>query len=314
MDSLPDTIVERRLDLTWRMLAALGAPVAASPLTGVPVDPECALLLACRSAKEDTRAAELAVWLAARARRVLAVGRTLTIAMRAGDRAVEDFQAFGATVQALGVTRGWPGVIVQEAVPWRVDIDPSRLDERIGASDLAPKALTTSATHGVRLRLAFGLTSRADALAYLIGTSAERGRREWIGLAALDETTGWGRRSLLAALTDMASSGLVGHRRQGRSHQFAAEPGLLPELGPPPDNWISWPPRLVALFAFEEAARSVAIEPTMTSVMQQRSQLVERLPASEPAFNLAGDPNTMVERFLRWCDSRAARCVADLDQ
>ncbi|MBC7460389.1 MAG: hypothetical protein H7287_03405 [Thermoleophilia bacterium] len=309
-----ENLVERRLDLTWRMLATIGAPVASKPIAGLPVDPECTFLLACYGAEDDARAAELAVWLARHARSILVVGRTMTVAARLGERVVAAFQRCAATMQALGIAGGWAGVVVGDEQPWNIEIDPTRLDYRLGGDGLLPRAFKTSAMHGVRLRMAFGLTSRADALATLIGRSAHVGRHEWIGMAELDDATGWGRRSLLASLTDMAASGLIDQRRQGRSHQFAAAPGLLPELAPAPENWVSWPQRLTELIAVEEAARVVSGAGTMTSVLQQCTSLAKHVSSDAPSFDPAGDPDLLVARFLAWCDQRSAAQVADLDR
>jgi hypothetical protein len=111
----------------------------------------------------------------------------------------------------------------------------------------------------------------------------------------------------------MAASGLIDQRRQGTRHQFAAAPDLLPELSPVPEHWVTWPRRFAELIAIEDAARAVTDASTMTSVLQQRNALADRLPSDAAAFDPVGDPDTLVVRFLEWCDRRSAAHVADLD-
>jgi hypothetical protein len=314
MTSILEAMIERRLNLTWRMLATIGAPVASKPIAVLPADPECTFLLACYGAKDDARSAELSVWLARNARHILSVGRAKTVAKRTSESMRAALEECGATLRKLDVADGWPSGVGRDAQPWNITIDLSRLDERMGRARLSHAVIAASATHGIRLRMAFGLSSRADALAMLIGRSAEeQGRAAWMGLAELDEATGWGRRSLLSALSDMASSGLIKQRTHRGGHQFSASSTLLPELGPAPENWVSWPGRLVQLIAVEDAAQVVTSAQTMTSVLEQCAVLAARLPSDAPTFEPAGDPATLVERFLAWCDERSIAQVADLD-
>lgn len=308
--AIPD-LRERRLDLTWRMFATLGAPARGVVVDSAAVDPECALVLGALGAADDQRLAEITVWFARHARRSLSLTRVRTIAGAFGDRGEQALGALTTLIDGVPELRLWNkrlgssgGVI---APP-----DSRRLDERVGADALSAVVRFAPGALRIRARLALGAGARSDALAaLLVHGRAETGTSAWLTLSELERMTDYGKRHLLDSLPDMALVGVLDHRRTGRTHEFRVAEGVLRELDPVPRSWLAWTPRMAAALALEEAVERVSNEQTLSAVMMSQRELTPHVHELRTKFDApaAGWSDATVGLFIDWASAEHSRLI-----
>lgn len=139
-----------------------------------------------------------------------------------------------------------------------------------------------------------------------------RGRDEgWLTLPQLEEGTGYNKRFLLDALPGMAQAGLLRHRREGRSHEFAAAPLLAEAIGAVPGVWGSWPRKLQALEEIRVSVVALDGSRTMSTAMEE----LRRLSKVDPVFGgyqPPRDPDAIVEMFDKFCLDAARAIVLEV--
>lgn len=303
-------------DLAWRMLATHGAPVAAEPILTWAVDPECTLIATSMCARHDPRCAELALWYGISFHNVLTTQRARRLTQRVGPSAQAALAAFGATARAndLSDLRGWwPKEGVEVSVGWRINFDAGRLTDKLGQPFGAGAALQQAGAITLRTRMAIGPGARAESLAMLLVESAFwRGRDEgWLSLSKLEAGTGYNKRFLLDTLPGMAQAGLLRHRREGRSHEFAAAPLLAEAIGAVARVWGSWPRKLQALEEIRRAVVALDESRTMSTAMDELRRLSKVAPVFE-GYQPPRDPDAVPDVFEAFCLNAARAIVLDV--
>jgi hypothetical protein len=145
------------LDAAWRQWAALGAPVSANAAARAVIDPEALLLLSCTFRESERRLDDVLAWWASAGATLLSVQRVRTLARRYPDSARSGLAAFAAAAVAGGDAR------------WKVLAGTAPHDALVSRGKRAGKPrLTASPALMLRLRAAFGVGVKADALAVLI--------------------------------------------------------------------------------------------------------------------------------------------------
>ncbi len=306
-------ITELRLDLAWRMLATLGAPVHAEPLASTPVDPECAILLGAMSAHDDPRIGEATGWLLRTTSRSLSVARTTALAERFGDESMLGTDFIGTIAANAPNLRQWARAFSSTPDGGAPLGEPTdRLMHRLGADEASTTTLTRPGAYRLRMRMAFGVGARTEALAALVVRrhSASTPEHAWMTVPDLERATSFGARHLLDQLPDMSRAGLLDHARQGRAHRYRARPNTLAMLTPIPTRWIDWPTHVAVLRQLEASMRVLESNPTAAGAMDA-ARLVPTNPDVIPeSFTPHGDPETLPGRLNDWLIASAKQVTS----
>jgi hypothetical protein len=279
-------LTELALDLAWSHWTALGVRgVFAPPETAV--DPEALLPLTARLEESDPRLADEAIdWCVRYGASFVSKTRLKGLLARFDAETQRRFEVFAATVNAHART-GWPTNAV--ARRWK----PSG------------KSLVTKLDHPsqalLRLRAAFGTTSRAEILLAMV---TQRDPREWrptSWFAAL----GYTRRSVARILDELALSGVAEVKRIENANAYRLrDVATLRRLVPPlPDADGAWHLRLPLLASALDLVARVEKKSTLLRAIEahrwldEHARTLSMLDATPPATL---PPETFWDRFLAW--------------
>jgi DNA-binding PadR family transcriptional regulator len=303
---------ERLLDLLWRQWTALGVSGQPAPWKTTPLDPEALLLVTCTVGRHDARLFDAVLdWLGVNGRYVN-VGRLR--------RMLKDYPFAGAEVYAAVAEKtstsehavkwarsavaakvaepeaGGPLFFLPDGRPLPVVREPDptfsahgllrdRYEPRGVAGPFRPDA---PANLLLRLRALLGVSARCEVLAFLLLSGRGSPR-------AVARACGYYPATVAKALAEMAESGFVVSRVEGRRRHYALVPEGWRELllGKGRPQWIVWP----ALFSALEQTWLFLQRPELADrpPLEQASEL-RRVLKSRLADNLArsGLPLTLV--------------------
>jgi len=225
----------RTLGVLWRQWGTVGASTASDPARSL-VDPEALVLMSLAMQDDERRLRDVLRWWAETGAPLLNVTRIRTLAKRFPD-----------------VVRGCLGDFAYSALHdgrdfrWRPLIRPvgataTRRGKTVGT---APR-FTPPPALPLRLRLAFGVTVKADLLTILLGTTGA-----WLTVKVLAESLGYTAQSVRRAADDLVMARLI--QATGKTPiGYRVDPGPWVEfLGTTAKipRWHNWVP----VFAFVAA-------------------------------------------------------------
>jgi DNA-binding transcriptional ArsR family regulator len=260
-----DEFHERLLDLLWSQWTAMGVMGNAMPSGKTVLDPEALVLITCTVGRRDPRLFDAMMdWLRINGRylNVQRLRRILATYPFAGSQV---FAAIAATVSTAGQAAKWarsakpvrgmaPEPLFRmedgEPLPLLRDPDPVFLSHGFRRDRHNPRGVARpfspelAANLLLRLRAFLGINARCEILAYLLLHPQGSPR-------AIARACGYYPATITKAMADMAESGLVASRIEGRLHHYSLDPAwrtLL--LAQESSAWIVWP----ALFSALEQA------------------------------------------------------------
>jgi hypothetical protein len=262
--------------LLWRQWTALGVSGHGGPWTRTPLDPEALILVTCTLARRDPRLFDAMLdWLLVNSQYVSVHRIQRMLAARAfGGGAV--FAAVAATISEGDGALKWrrssrprPDEPASSAEPLFTMADGSPLpvvrepDARFLAHGFVRDRYEPRGTAGrfqpetpanllLRLRALFGVNARCELMAYLLLNHKGSPR-------AVARACGYYPATVAKALAEMADSGFLASRVEGRHRHYSLVPDawrplFLREASPP--TWIAWPTLFAGLervWAFIEA-------------------------------------------------------------
>ena len=188
-------VVQAGLKVCWAQWSALGS-YAAPVRTGRPisiVDPEALILLSLGLEKEERRLGDMLFWWASVGSRLTSVQRIRTLAKDFPENVQQSVGRYASLAAAAG-DRRWKQLAAEEA--------PRQPDRGLKGPDVLN--LVEASTLMLRLRAAFGVGSKADALAFLLGIGGS-----WASVSVISEATGYSGTAIRAATRDMALGRLI---------------------------------------------------------------------------------------------------------
>lgn len=256
---------ERLLNLLWRQWTALGVTGRSSPWQQTPVDPEALLLVSCTLARHDARLFDAILdWMdlnghylnVQRVRRLLSdapfKGGTVFAAMAAttSTPALAIKWARSSQSPANGKRSDEPLFLMPDGKPLPVLHDPDPVflshgfvrDTYVTRGVAQPFRTHDCATLILRLRALIGVSARCEILAYLLHNRYGSPR-------AVARSCGYYPATIIKALTEMADSGFVASRMEGRQRHYSLTPDTWRTLflGEVKSPWIAWPSLFSAL-------------------------------------------------------------------
>ena len=188
-------VVQAGLKVCWAQWSALGS-YAAPVRTGRPisiVDPEALILLSLGFEKEERRLGDMLFWWSSVGSRLTSVQRIRTLAKDFPEDVQQSLGRFASLATAAG-DRRWKRMAAEEV--------PEPRDRGLKGPDVLN--LAEASTLMLRLRAAFGVGSKADALAFLLGVGGS-----WSSVSVISEATGYSGTAIRAAARDMALGRLI---------------------------------------------------------------------------------------------------------
>ncbi len=188
-------VVQAGLKVCWAQWSALGS-YAAPERTRRPisiVDPEALILLSLGLEKEERRLGDMLSWWATVGSRFTSVQRIRTLAKDFPEDVQHSVGRYASLAAAAG-DRRWKRLAAEEV--------PGPRDRGQKGPDVLN--LTEASTLMLRLRAAFGVGSKADALAFLLGMGGS-----WVSVSVICEATGYSGTAIRAAARDMALGRLI---------------------------------------------------------------------------------------------------------
>lgn len=189
-------VVQAGLKVCWAQWAALGsyaAPVETRRPISI-VDPEALILLSLGLQKEERRLGDMLRWWASVGSRLTSVQRMRTLAKDFPEDVQRSVGRYASLAVAAG-DRRWKALAVGEA--------PRPSDDR-GLKGPEVLNLAEASTLMLRLRAAFGVGLKADALAFLLGIGGS-----WVSVSVISEATRYSGTAVRAAARDMALGRLI---------------------------------------------------------------------------------------------------------
>jgi hypothetical protein len=235
--SLADTLRETSVGLAWSQWAPLGGQVAGEARTPhAVVDPEALVLFSCALRAVEPRLWDLTAGFAATEPSLLSVQRMRNLAKVYPERVRVALAEFARVAVRDGKDARWSTLVGKGEVQ----------TYRAGKVHLAEERATDRAGLMVRLRLAFGVTARTDALTYLLATSPERA-----SVAEIARAIGYGTMPLRRALEAMAAASVVLPSSTRPTRYYAPLEAWGPLLGVSKGAapWRYWQPLMVLLVA-----------------------------------------------------------------
>jgi len=250
---------EELLQLLWRQWTALGVAGQMSPWRRTPLDPEALLAISCTAARHDVRLFDAILdWLVINGRYLNAQRmRRILAEQRSAGRIV--YAAIAATMAGMTPSPKWarstdqPGgsAAAQEPLFFLSDGAPlpilhapdptfqaygllrERYEPRGSAQQFRPEP---QACLLLSLRALLGVNARCEILTYLLLN--DRGSPR-----AVASAYGYSPATIIKAMAEMADSGYLVSRVQGRHRFYSLVPdawrGLLLQWEQP--RWIGWP-------------------------------------------------------------------------
>jgi hypothetical protein len=228
IDAVGTQAREACVEAAWRQWARLGAtglPGADARAGDAPpavIDPEALLVLSCCVAPAEWRLRDFMRWWAQEAAPLLSVQRTKTLLRRFPPEARAEAATFARWAVEAGDKR-WQRYVSSWAPEGAQGGEPPARTGKGGSPRLmAPPALV------LRLRAGFGVSAKADALAYLLGMGEQAAT-----VSEAAEATAFARATMHGTLRDLARAGFV-HAGGGtaRYHARRGAWGALLGLSP----------------------------------------------------------------------------------
>lgn len=227
LSSMEDDVLEGAVAATWAQWSALGAGgIGADRDLHSIVDPEALVLFSLYLIPAERRLRDFVRWWATVGSERLSVQRTKTLLDRFPEETGDRLGTFGRWAVAAGDKR------------WRryATDDSSRLDRDLKGRDYPN--LMQSPSLLLRLRAGFGVSAKADVLAYLLG-------REERAATVRDATwaTAYSRATVGGALDDLSRAGFVeemGGRPARYTTDVASWEGLLFDAEGRDETFPSW--------------------------------------------------------------------------
>jgi hypothetical protein len=189
------TVVRAGLKVCWAQWSALGS-YGSSERTKRPIsiiDPEALILLSLGLEKEERRLGDMLFWWASAGSRLTSVQRIRTLVKDFPDGVQQSIWRYASLAAAAG-DRRWKGLATEEA--------PRPRGRGLKGPDTLD--LGEASTLMLRLRAAFGVGSKADALTFLLGIGGS-----WASVSVISEATGYSRTAIRSAVRDMALGRLI---------------------------------------------------------------------------------------------------------
>lgn len=225
-----DPVIMAAVDALWRQWAAVGGSASAGTAAHCIIDPEAMVLASSALTPREARLRQVMDdWLRAHAD-VLSVQRLSNMAGTAPTLPHHDLASI-ARVAMHGVN-GHRWKKLADSSPLGVSSRPTR-------SSPGALRLTTPATAMLRLRLGMGVGVKADATAYLLGTSG------WSSVQEVTKATGYTVAAVRRGLDELAQARFIESEepqdwQSRRGRHFHAEPKdwrHLLDTGTTPPSW-----------------------------------------------------------------------------
>ncbi len=188
-------VVHAGLKVCWAQWSALGshaAPVRTRRPISI-VDPEALILLSLGLETEERRLSDMLVWWSSVGSRLTSVQRIRTLAKDFPEDVQQSVGRYASLAAAAG-DRRWKRLAAEQTPPSR---------DR-GLKGPGVLNLSEASTLMLRLRAAFGVGSKADALAFLLGIGGS-----WVSVSMISEATGYSGTAIRTAARDMALGRLI---------------------------------------------------------------------------------------------------------
>lgn len=203
--SVREGLEEAGIEAAWSQWGALGAGTHrnGTPVSGI-IDPEALLLLSLYLIPEERRLRDLIRWWAEVGSQLLSVQRTKTLA--------KDFPA--DTVERLRLYSYW----AVEAGDRRWKKYAEKPEGTSGRERKGPEEpeLRSPAPLILRLRAGFGVSAKADVLAFLLGNGEQAATTKKVARA-----TGYSRATVGGGLDDLSRGGFI-RKENGRPAEYRA--------------------------------------------------------------------------------------------
>lgn len=177
----------------WVQWGSLGAPTVDASIATSIIDPEALVLVSLAMLDEERRLADMLAWWARVGSRLLSVQRMKVLAEAYPERVRERLGLFARSAMESKDAR-WRRYAAEEPLAAR-----TRIGKEAEALNLAP-----APTMMLRLRAGFGVSAKADVLAFLLGIGE---RHETI--QTIERATGYAGVTVRDATRDMALARLI---------------------------------------------------------------------------------------------------------
>lgn len=177
----------------WAQWGSLGAPTADEPVATSIIDPEALVLASLAMLDEERRLADLLAWWARVGSRLLSVQRMKVLAEAYPEPVRERLGGFARSATDAKDAR-WRRYAATEPLEAR-----SRASKDTKAPDLTPASALM-----LRLRAGFGVSAKADVLAFLLGIDERQAT-----IQAIERATGYAGVTVRDATRDMTLARLI---------------------------------------------------------------------------------------------------------
>ena len=239
-----ETLREAAVSLAWSQWAPLGGQVAGQVRAPhAVVDPEALVLFSCALRGVEPRLWDLVAGFAAAEPALLSVQRMRNLAKGYHGRVDSALAEFARIAVRDGKDARWSPLAVKG------DVRSYRTGK---VRDPADGAIDRAALM-IRMRLAFGVTVRTDALAYLLAVSPERA-----SIAEITRATGYRAVPVRRGLESMAAARVVqaSSTRPARYYAALDSWGPLLDVSKGAAPWRFWQPLMVFLVEAVERLRA----------------------------------------------------------
>lgn len=203
--SIGEGLDEAGIEAVWAQWSALGAGTLqkGSPTSAI-VDPEALLLFSLYLIPKEKRLRDLTRWWAEVGSKLLSVQRTKTLAKEFPTAAKERLHEYSYWAMEAGDRR------------WKKYAE--KPDDASGREPKGPEEpeLRSSVSLLLRLRAGFGVSAKADVLAFLLGTSEQA-----VTAKKAVRATGYSRATISGALEDLSRAGFI-RKSDGRPAEYRA--------------------------------------------------------------------------------------------
>jgi hypothetical protein len=201
----------------WRQWARLGASALQGEDGGARaiVDPEALLLLSLYLEPAERRLRDFAYWWAGVGSQLMSVQRTKTLLKRFPPETEGRLGAFARQATKAGDKR-WRRYASDEPEAGEPEADEERGVARRSGKGTDRSRLSAPPALVLRLRAGFGVSAKADVLAYLLGT-----RERASSVQETADATAYSRATVGGALGDMARAGFIEETGDRTARYFA---------------------------------------------------------------------------------------------
>lgn len=177
----------------WAQWSSLGASTADKPVATSIIDPEALVLVSLAMLDEERRLADLLAWWARVGSRLLSVQRMKVLAEAYPEQVKERLGGFARSATDTKDAR------------WRRYAATEPLEARVrAAKETKAPDLTSASALMLRLRAGFGVSAKADVLAFLLGLDERQAT-----IQAIERATGYAGVTVRDATRDMARACLI---------------------------------------------------------------------------------------------------------